>query len=256
MSGDGFLSRWARRKAEQRLTDETPGAAADAVAGSAPDVDVALSHPSVKDGHGPGDTLPAIAENAVEMEGVQHEDALSEEELAALPPVEEMTADSDLTIYLRKGVPAAMRNAAMRRMWGLNPAISTYLDPARDYFWDYNAPATITGFGGTLSPGDAAAYVARLLRPGERSVDDEAGGAPSEVAEAPGTVEGDTEDEMASPAAGEDLASGEPKQMPDVWATEDAPPKVATNLDQDTGVPKEPDRSFVRRKHGGALPRS
>jgi hypothetical protein len=74
--------------------------------------------------------------------------SLSEKELAALPPVETLTADSDICAFLRPDIPAALRNAAMRKMWMLTPAIRDHKDIAVDYAWDWNSPGAVSGDGG------------------------------------------------------------------------------------------------------------
>ncbi|MFX8512285.1 DUF3306 domain-containing protein, partial [Acinetobacter baumannii] len=57
---------------------------------------------------------------------------------ASLPPVESLTPESDLAPFLRPEVPAALRQAALRRLWSLDPTIRDFVGPA-DYAWDYNA---------------------------------------------------------------------------------------------------------------------
>ena len=56
---------------------------------------------------------------------------------AACRSLEDLTADSDLSAFLREGVPEALRNAALRKMWSLDPAI-------RDYVGPRNMPGTST----------------------------------------------------------------------------------------------------------------
>lgn len=85
---------------------------------------------------------------------------LTEEEIAALPRPEELTADSDVTCFLRPGVPAGLRNAALRRMWLLDPAIRDFVGPARDYSYDWNLAGGVPGSG----PLDSTEAVAALLR--------------------------------------------------------------------------------------------
>ena len=48
-----------------------------------------------------------------------------------------------MTAFLRKGVPASLRNRAMRRLWSLDPAIRDYVGDARDYAWDWNVPGGV-----------------------------------------------------------------------------------------------------------------
>jgi hypothetical protein len=110
---DDFLSRWSRRKLEARHPPERPAT-----------------------------TRPA-----------PEEPEITPEELAALPKPEEMTAETDLAAFFRKGVPEMLRNAALRRMWALDPAIREFEGPARDYAWDWNIPGGVPG-NGPLAPTD------------------------------------------------------------------------------------------------------
>lgn len=89
-------------------------------------------------------------------------DALGEEEIAALPDIGTLTAESDITGFLRKSVPPALRNAALRRMWLLDPAIRDFVGPARDYSYDWNTPGGVPG-NGPLEPGAATAMLRRIF---------------------------------------------------------------------------------------------
>ena len=124
MSGE-FLSRWSRRKLEVKRAEE-----------------VAPAEPLEA---GP-DAVPVAEE-------------LSAEELAALPPVDSLTAESDIAAFLRKGVPQTLRNAALRRAWALDPEIRDYVGDARDYAYDWNVPGGVPGTG----PLDAGTDVARMV---------------------------------------------------------------------------------------------
>ncbi|WP_246716067.1 DUF3306 domain-containing protein [Aurantimonas sp. DM33-3] len=120
-----FLSRWSQRKREVADADRTAAAGADA----GPDAEaagVSLEHAA------PGDAPQAAVDAPI-----------TAEELAALPDPEDLTAASDMTAFLRKGVPASLRNRAMRRLWSLDPAIRDYVGDARDYAWDWNVPGGV-----------------------------------------------------------------------------------------------------------------
>ena len=124
MSSD-FLSRWSQRKREVADADRTAGTGTDA----GPDAEaggVLLEHAALDD-------TPQAAVDA----------PITAEELAALPDPEDLTAASDMTAFLRKGVPASLRNRAMRRLWSLDPAIRDYVGDARDYAWDWNVPGGV-----------------------------------------------------------------------------------------------------------------
>jgi Protein of unknown function (DUF3306) len=63
-----------------------------------------------------------------------------------LPSLDELTAQSDLTAFLREGVPEFLKNAALRKMWSLDPAIRDHVGLA-ECSWDFNQPGSVPGFG-------------------------------------------------------------------------------------------------------------
>jgi len=89
---EGFLGRWSRRKAEAREPSEEPAA------GEAPDTE---------------------AESA-------------SIDPADLPDLDSLDADSDFSVFMRKGVPAPLRTLALRKLWRLNPTLAN-LDGLVDY---------------------------------------------------------------------------------------------------------------------------
>jgi hypothetical protein len=66
----------------------------------------------------------------------QSDEALWAEELSLLTPLEEIAADTDLSQYMQKFVPAGIRREALRKGWVSKPKILNHRDPARDYAWD------------------------------------------------------------------------------------------------------------------------
>ena len=152
-------------------------------------------------------------------------------DLASLPPIESLTADSDIAAFLRPQVPAALRTAALRRAWTLDPAIRDYVGPA-DYAWDFNAPDGMAGFSLELG-GD----VKRLLAQAIGLVEEEEkppGEAPGEAPEDPATAAPPSEDPPA-------LVAGPVAEPPPVSVAEAIP------------EPTEPAPPRPRR-HGGARP--
>ncbi|MBL6456722.1 DUF3306 domain-containing protein [Belnapia sp. T6] len=182
MSGEGFLSRWSRRKRE-------------AVQQAEPE-------------------LPAPVEQAASPEPFDP---------ASLPPVESLTEASDFTAFLRAEVPAALRQAALRRAWTLDPAIRDFIGPA-DYAWDYNAPDGVPGFAASLA-GDVTKLIEQAVGAVERIVAEP---------EAPEAV----------PAAEELVVAALPQPMPDPRPEPAAEP--APDLAPEPPPP--------RRRHGGAIP--
>jgi len=131
MSGDdNFLSRWAKRKREA-LTQ--PAAEAEAPGGE---------------------------------EGQQTQADEGEEQpfdLSLLPDLETLTGESDIQSFLHKAVPDALRNAALRKVWALDPAVRNYVGEALDYAYDWNTPGGVPGFGEILSDEQSVAFVRNLL---------------------------------------------------------------------------------------------
>jgi len=134
----GFLARWSQRKLEAKQPEAKPAtSAAESVEASSP------SAP-------PSSALPS-------------EDAAPEFDLSTLPKLEELTGSTDITAFLRKGVPEHLRNAALRKSWALDPAIRNYVNPALEYAYDWNAPGGVPG-GGELGAGvDVARLVSQIM---------------------------------------------------------------------------------------------
>src|SRR5687767_446048 len=130
MSSEGFLSRWSRRKQEVREAER----------------------PQPHDPQGEPSTKTPGLEQA-HSAAAPAEEELSAEEIAKLPSLEDLMPDMDLSMFLRKGVPEGLRNAALRRMWSLDPKIRDFVGEARDYGYDWNTPGGVPG-AGELLPGD------------------------------------------------------------------------------------------------------
>ena len=124
-----FLARWSQRKHEAKQPDrDAPTVNADAPSGPVAESDVA-----------------------------------KEFDLSSLPKLEDMTATTDITAFLRKGVPEHLRNAALRKSWALDPAIRNYVNPALDYAYDWNTPGGVPGGSEIGSGMDVARLVSQIM---------------------------------------------------------------------------------------------
>jgi hypothetical protein len=198
---DAFLTRWSRRKLA-----ETP-----------PEADT-----------------PQLPEGGLEAREETLDDFATEEDIAALPPVESLDGASDIAAFLRKGVPLALRNAALRRVWAADPAIRDFIGHARDYDWDWNVVGGVP-VSGPLSPGtDVAAMVRNIV----------GGATPQPQAPAVPTA---PEPMMAHTAPARQSAA--------VRAMADQEP-VATLPEEAESLAEEdqPQQPAGPRGHGGALP--
>jgi hypothetical protein len=103
------LSRWSQRKLAARRAETIP------------------------------DEVPPVAEDAPSDRAVAARTETAADEAAPeLPPIDELTAESDYKVFLQKGVPAALTRAALRKLWTSDPVLAN-LDGLNDYDEVYNA---------------------------------------------------------------------------------------------------------------------
>ncbi|WBV43383.1 DUF3306 domain-containing protein [Pseudoroseomonas cervicalis] len=246
MSGEGFLSRWSRRK--RGVEPEAPEPAAPARVLAAPEAVT------------PAAATPAEAPDF---------------DLASLPSLESLTAQSDFTAFLRPQVPWALRQAALRRMWSLDIGIRDFVGPA-DYAWDFNAPDGVPGFALELG-GDVKRLLAQAIGapdPEEKPAPDGEGEAVAQAG--PDTPPGDaaadgTSAREARPGDAAEPASGLAAAEEGGAAPQAAPPSplrlsgTALPLPSPPVLPAGPGlpvaaseppaaEAPLRRRHGGALP--
>jgi hypothetical protein len=144
-------------------------------------------------------------------------------DVAGLPSIESIVADSDIRPFLAEGVPAELTRAALRSAWAADPAIRDFIGIGENQ-WDFNDPAAIPGFGPLAVAEYARALETRALAGLNSAVEG--------LRESPGEAEPPTSasDEVRQVAAAPADSSSES-------ATEASP-----------GSP-------ARRPHGGALPK-
>ncbi|WP_439553213.1 DUF3306 domain-containing protein [Falsiroseomonas sp.] len=238
MSGEGepgFLGRWSRRKRGMEAEAETP-----------PDA-LAMPEPLSPD---PTGDAAADSTGGVPKSGTCPIPGMEPIDLSTLPRIDELSVTSDLAPFLRPGIPAALRSAALRRMWSLDPAIRDYIGPV-EYQWDFNTPGGLpNGFASELI-GDVQKLLAQAIGAVEEkpaSLDD---AAPPE--EAPLPEPGTLPEPGALPDSGPAVMVEAPAMLPPgaTLASPIAPPPMAAlpTTEEDCGGPQP-----RRRRHGGALP--
>lgn len=231
---DGFLSRWARRKEAMRVAEQVPAPLEEAAA-PAPDAV-------------PGAEASAPASAAPLAEGGEGAPIGEETRtlLDTLPPLDALTPQSDLTPFLQAGVPTALRNAALRRIWSLDPAIRDFVSEACEYAYDWNTPGGVPGLGPLLPGDDVKAMLGRLFRdPADPAQADEFA-AEAEPADPP-----PADSPCAAPEEPRAVAADEPP-APD--ADEAAQP-AAISAESVAATVVEPGPARPRlRRHGGAMP--
>ncbi|MEM7633411.1 MAG: DUF3306 domain-containing protein [Pseudomonadota bacterium] len=133
---DGFLSRWAKRKADVRETEarETE----ERQAALAPQVDENGNPAAISEGQ-----PPAVDEAARDEPPDEETRQRWIEELEAVD-IETLTYDNDFTVFMKSWVPGPLRQRALRKLWTTNPALAV-LDGLNDYDLDYTDAAMQAG---------------------------------------------------------------------------------------------------------------
>lgn len=112
------------------------------------------------------DEHPAQTEDKNETTAPPAQDAATTDEekpfdLASLPSIESIDANTDVTAFLRPGVPPELSRAALRRAWSTDPAIRDFVGLVENG-WDFNDPQAMPGFG-PITPGEVARLAAHLF---------------------------------------------------------------------------------------------
>ncbi len=116
MSDEEFLARWSRRKREARAAVDAP--------------------PPTEPVEKPNPARPATVESP----------ANAEVDISSLPSIDSIDAATDITAFLRNGIPQELSRAALRRAWTADPAIRDFIGLAENA-WDFNDPNAMPGFG-------------------------------------------------------------------------------------------------------------
>jgi uncharacterized protein DUF3306 len=215
----GFLARWSQRKQEARRAVDAP-----------------------------------VQENEAAAQPAAEVEAEPEFDLSSLPKLEEVTGTTDISVFLRKGVPEHLRNAALRKSWALDPAIRNYVNPALEYAYDWNSPGGVPGSSEIGASTDVARLVAQIIGSSESA-------APS-AAEAVGSAVPDHENVQKStdadlPVQSQTL-SNEPIPPANPSATERAEVPVETAkpvaVVTSAAVTSASVASQQSRRHGSAKP--
>jgi Protein of unknown function (DUF3306) len=184
-------------------------------------------------------------------------------DLSKLTKVEDLTAESDITQFLQKGVPEALQKLALRKMWSLDPQIRDFVEVAENQ-WDFNTPGGIHGLYQDLTEGtDTSVWMAQATQ----SVFGDDAKKPVAVADSAGAadVAGEPHAEVEN-AATQHGDGAVPVLPPVIAAAGDARPSVGSQIATRHQVPvvaeklstpakaQSPEPQLVRRRHGGALP--
>jgi hypothetical protein len=89
---------------------------------------------------------------------------------ASLPPIDSITALTDIRPFLQLGVPVELTRAALRRTWVSDPAIRNFIGVAENQ-WDFTDPAAIPGFGPLQDSSAESGFIAQALGRLDKSLD-------------------------------------------------------------------------------------
>jgi hypothetical protein len=224
MSDEEFLARWSRRKQEARSGNPAPEPAE-----------------------------PMEAHDPAPPPGTADDVPNPDVDPSSLPPIESIDAATDITAFLRKGIPQELSRAALRRAWTADPAIRDFVGLAENA-WDFNDPNAMPGFG----PLDCSAVQLNAL------VDRVVGGVQQvteQLADPPAAAENmgrfaapehdpapiDVQESNSDAIAG--LPATDQAMSPEALPTPAAPqPATATKTESEEAPVRH-------RTHGGALPR-
>jgi len=242
---ENFIARWSRRKrAEERVVDE-----------KAPD-EKTYSEKTSEERRptATSETAPGRRDASPEVPF----------DLAKLPPIESITAESDIRAFLAPGVPAEISRAALRRAWSADPKIRDFVGLA-DYDWDFNTPGAITGFGPLEMTDELRRRVAQMVGRGLASETPEQ---PAPTSDEPSGEQASVEASDISTESGATTAADPVQQVPSNVGTSQnkllRPDVELYNLvqrEEDHTAPQyrteKPDniQLIAKRPHGRALPK-
>jgi hypothetical protein len=224
MSEEDFLARWSRRKREVATSEQA-------------------------------EAKPAAAKDPAPAKATE-----PEFDVSTLPPIDSITAVSDITAFLRAGVPADLTRAALRRVWTADPAIRDFVGLAENA-WDFTDPDAMPGFGPLESSEEVRRMIADVVRQiGEaaqpasaeepqRHVEVVENSNDSNVTESVNDVDVDSHTAVATDQLQEKHAQKLGSQVVAQTKSEN----IA--LQQDPTEEQEKPKQLSRRGHGGALPR-
>ena len=219
MSDEDFLRRWSRRKQEaERVAKVAPAAAAE----------------------------PATQESSIEEAAKAPQPAFDP---ATLPSIESITAASDISPFLRAGVPAELTRAALRRVWTADPAIRDFVGLSENA-WDFTDPNAIPGFGPLELTEEVRAMITRAVEQIGAVAEPRPPDAPPEEANSNDSSALKSEPQSADAPLPSTGGVGLASEQSPLQSNEE----IAV-VQHDVRRGDQEQKPLPRRGHGGALPR-
>ncbi len=239
-----FLTRWSRRKQDAARGESEPERESNEAVAPAQGERVER------------DDKKASHETSVPKSDV----AAPAFDLSKLPPIEAITASTDIRPFLAPGVPAELTRAALRRAWVADPAIRDYIGPSENA-WDFTAPG-VPGFDLSPPTGDLKRMLAQIF--GEKSPADE----PPDQSLAAGTKPFSVPNETGASARQAEAAPATHRIVNEQAASKDGETEIkiaaeqktiSERVEDDAATQQDSQASDIpstraKRGHGGALP--
>ncbi len=173
---------------------------------------------------------------------------------AILPPIETITAATDIRGFLAPGVPVELSRAALRRAWMTDPAIRDFVGLAENQ-WDFTKPDAVPGFGALeLTP-----QMRRIIHEFVTSAANEA--APGRNADSQRVVRASQKLHEETSLAMDQTADTRVAGLGDAGqSTAQRVPSVVRSSLNAAAIQRDSeaasgDQALAHRKHGGALPK-
>jgi hypothetical protein len=216
MSDEQFLARWSRRKQESKAGHAEPAA-------------------------------EEAAEEQAPTDRAAAEPVLGETDLSNLPPIESIDAATDITAFLRTGIPQELSRAALRRAWSADPFIRDFVGLAENA-WDFNDPNAMAGFGALDYSAEQVDALVRRIVGGVVETTESLSDSSAETVESAG--QSAHAEAGFAPSSNPVEAITGPRPLDDSAAADLSSISAASQ----PGATSE-ETSLPRRTHGGALPR-
>src|SRR5262245_44058209 len=240
---ENFIARWSRRKAAVQDAEARPAAVpAEAEARADGDEDRKDAAPDL---------------------GGAPEPSAAVFDPASLPPIESITAESDIRAFLAPGVPTELTRAALRRAWAADPKIRDFVGLAENA-WDFNAPGSIAGFGPLEMTDELRREVARMV--GRALADEDTDKCAPISAEAPAkpppvetSVESAAIPEVPMQASQSNYGPSQIERGAEGNEGHNSEPALqrskVISAAQNIPANHDKDQAIARRSHGSALPK-
>ena len=225
-SDDDFLSRWSRRKQ------------------AAADPEKALSDVQKPEDQPVGKNAAVRTDNEEEVFDV-----------TKLPPIDSITAISDVRDFLRAGVPADLTRAALRRAWSADPAIRDFIGLAENA-WDFNDPNAMPGFGPLAATDNVRQMVEQIM---SRIGDATASPTDEGLRKTPQAAGSAIDSASANTTPPQSSASSARAALPSAEKSDDSGvgPQVDVAMHQQADEKSRgrgEEQKILRRTHGSAIP--